>query len=90
MTISGDNIVEIIKVIGSLVATLVVPYMAFRMRKLEANMEIVHKATNSMKDDLVAEVRQASFAAGVKAKTKRDARKKSPEVAPASLPGRDP
>ncbi len=32
-------------------------------------IEVVHKTTNSMKDELVQEVRQAGFAAGVKSET---------------------
>lgn len=39
---------------------------------LDAKVEIIHKATNSMKDELVREVRSASFAAGEKSEKDKD------------------
>lgn len=36
---------------------------------LSKQIEVIHKATNGMKDELVAEVRKASFAQGVKSET---------------------
>jgi exo-beta-1,3-glucanase (GH17 family) len=38
-------------------------------KDVQDGVESVHRATNSMKDELVEEVRQASFAAGVKSET---------------------
>ena len=38
--------------------------------ELAAGIDVVHKATNSMKDELVEEVRKASYAKGLKDSTK--------------------
>lgn len=63
MTFSGA---EIALIIGNL-ATLVTAIGGFVV--LLRRTEVIHKATNSMKDELVQEVRKASFAAGAKSET---------------------
>lgn len=60
MNFSGT---EVALIIGNL-ATLVTAIGGFVV--LLRKTEVIHKATNSMKDELVQEVRKASFAAGAK------------------------
>lgn len=50
MTSTAENIGEIIKIVGPLVSTILVPYMAWRLRQVEKN-------TNSKMDEVLAQTR---------------------------------
>lgn len=55
--------------LGTLIVTVITLYRSFmNSRAIKENtksIEIVHKATNSMKDELVAEVRRSEHAQGM-------------------------
>jgi hypothetical protein len=59
MSLSTELLIEIVKVVGAIVTTVAVPYIAFRQRQLEKN-------TNSVVSRLVEETRKVSEAVGVK------------------------
>jgi hypothetical protein len=73
MLAEASELVQIINACLSLLGLLIPAYLIYltnrNARSIEQNsksIELIHKATNSMKDELVKEVRQASFAEGVK------------------------
>jgi hypothetical protein len=74
MTSTADVVIEVVKVIGALVTTCVVPYVAWRMRQLEKN-------TNSVVTRLVAKTEILSEQIG---KEKEQVRQKDREDAAAT------
>lgn len=59
MSISSELLIEIVKVVGAIVTTVAIPYIAFKQRQLEKN-------TNSIVSSLIEETRKVSEAVGVK------------------------
>lgn len=49
---------------ASLVSSLLIAYMAYRLKRLEQLSQATHDNTNSMKDALVASTKEASYAEG--------------------------
>ena len=55
---------EILRLLINTIGTVLLAYIAYKQLRLTKSMNLLEKNTNSMKDELVAEVRAASLAKG--------------------------